>query len=59
MHEFEARDIEKALGIPTSWMDEDGWVKDGWKFVKAYRSFDSSTQAFTNELIAFLKTKRR
>ena len=58
MHEYEARDIEKVLGIPTGWMDEDGWVKDRWKFIKAYRSFDSSTQALTNELIAFLRAKK-
>lgn len=58
MHDYEARDIETALGIPSGWMDEEGWVEHGWKLIEMYRTLDSATQAFTNNLVAFLRTQQ-
>jgi hypothetical protein len=57
MDDFEARAIEEALGIPTGWMDENGWVKSGWSLIKEFRTLSPASRRITNEVGSFVRLR--
>jgi hypothetical protein len=53
LHQHEAREIERRLGIPFDWMDQPGWVKAGWSICKRYRALAPEDQELLVEAVKF------
>jgi hypothetical protein len=53
--DYKARCIERCVGIPIGWLDEDEWIKQGWKFVLRYRQMNDDEKALFNETVDFMK----
>jgi hypothetical protein len=53
LHQNEARDIEKIIGIPDGWMDKDKWVIDGWALICEYRGMNKNQRENVCRLLAF------
>jgi|GEM_PF-6087247 len=54
-YDHKARCIERCVGIPHGWLDEDGWIKTGWKLVLRYRQMNNAEKVFFNETVDFMK----
>jgi hypothetical protein len=54
LHQLEARDIERIMGIPDGWMDRNNWVREGWQIAKDYQTLGAKEKAIANRLLAFV-----
>ena len=53
----EARYIEAKLKIPDLWMDQRGWVEEGWSLVERYRRLDHEARACVDGMLAFVRSR--
>lgn len=53
LHSYEARDIERIIGIPDGWMDQENWVRDAWKLILEYQILDETEKSVANRMVSF------
>ena len=56
-YDLKARAIERKLGIPQGWLDQDEWVAKGISLVKGYRIMNDNEKLLFNKTVTFIQSR--